>query len=253
CLMAEPALVADCVAAMRDEVELPVTVKHRIGLGRNESHGFVRDFIGTVAERGGCEVFIVHARNAWLEGLSPKENREVPPLRHEVVHRLKAEFPRLTIAVNGGLETPDQIAQELAHVDGVMVGRRAYHHPWDMAQWDRTFFAGPDSSTVGGTPGTAALPEAAGPDRALDRDEVEEALVAYMVREQALRGTPWPQVARHMLGLRNGQPGARRWRKVWSDHRLRDRPPQEVARLARAARLGTVEAAEPAAASAPAP
>lgn len=223
CLMAEPALVADCVAAMREVVQVPVTVKHRIGLGRDESYGFVRDFVGTVAERGGCEVFIVHARNAWLEGLSPKENREVPPLRHEVVHRLKVDFPRLTIAVNGGLETPAHIAQQLAHVDGVMVGRRAYHHPWDLAGWDRAFFGGAD-------PGSEP-----------DPDTVEEAMVAYMVREQALRGTPWPQVARHMLGLRNGQPGARRWRQVWSDHRLRERSPQEVARLARQARVRSTE------------
>lgn len=222
CLMAEPRLVADGVAAMREAVDLPVTVKHRIGLGRDESYGFVRDFVGTVAERGGCEVFVVHARNAWLEGLSPKENREVPPLRYAIVHRLKAEFPRLTIVVNGGLETPAQMAQELAHVDGVMVGRRAYHHPWDLARWDTTFFGEPH-------------------DPATDHESVEEAMVAYMVREHAARGTPWPQVARHMLGLRNGQPGARRWRQVWSDHRLRERRPEEVARLAREARIGTVE------------
>ena len=230
CLMAEPTLVGDCVAAMRGAVDIPVTVKHRIGLGRDESWGFVRDFVGTVAGRGGTEVFIVHARNAWLEGLSPKENRDVPPLRYATVHRLKAEFPHLTIAVNGGLETPVQIAQQLAHVDGVMVGRRAYHHPWDLAAWDSTFFG--ESR-----------------DPATDCDTVEEAMVAYMAREQALRGTPWPQVARHMLGLRNGQPGARRWRQVWSDHRLRDRPPHEVARRARQARLATVEPADHAAAT----
>lgn len=112
CLMAEPQLVADCVKAMRDATALPVTVKHRIGVDRIESYGFVRDFVGTVAAAG-CEVFIVHARNAWLQGLSPKENREIPPLRYELVAQLKREFPQLTIAVNGGLKTPDQIATQL--------------------------------------------------------------------------------------------------------------------------------------------
>jgi tRNA-dihydrouridine synthase A len=241
CLMAEPALVADCVAAMREAVDVPVTVKHRIGLGRDESYGFVRDFVGTVAERGGCEVFIVHARNAWLEGLSPKENREVPPLRYDVVHRLKADFPPLTIVVNGGLEAPAQIAEQLAHVDGVMVGRRAYHHPWDLAGWDEAFLG-----AGGASPGLATGCDAAAAWEGID--EVERAMVDYMQREQAVRGTPWPQVARHMLGLRNGQPGARRWRQVWSDHRLRERRPEEVARLARQARVGTVEPADLAAA-----
>ena len=135
CLMAEPALVADCVRAMRDAVAVPVTVKHRIGLDHNEDYGFVRDFVGTVATAG-CDVFIVHARNAVLKGLSPKENREVPPLRYDVVHRLKREFPALTIVANGGLATWDAIERELAHVDGVMLGRVAYHDPWLLAQAD---------------------------------------------------------------------------------------------------------------------
>ena len=114
CLMAEPELVADCVKAMRDAVALPVTVKHRIGIDRVEDYGFVRDFVGTVALRGGCEVFIVHARSAWLHGLSPKENREVPPLRYEMVYRLKRDFPALSIVLNGGLTTDPQIGR--AHV-----------------------------------------------------------------------------------------------------------------------------------------
>ncbi|MCH8855768.1 MAG: tRNA dihydrouridine(20/20a) synthase DusA, partial [Proteobacteria bacterium] len=117
CLMAEPQLVADCVKAMRDATALPVTVKHRIGIDRIESYDFVRDFVGTVAAAG-CEVFIVHARNAWLQGLSPKENREIPPLRYEIVAQLKRDFPALTIAVNGGLKTPDEIAAQLTQVDG---------------------------------------------------------------------------------------------------------------------------------------
>ena len=214
CLMAEPALVADGVRAMRDAVSIPVTVKHRIGIDRHESYAFVRDFVGTVAERGGCEVFIVHARNAWLNGVSPKENRELPPLRHEVVARLKADFPALGFVVNGGIASLAQIEGHLEQVDGVMVGRAAYHHPADLAEWDARFF------------GAAAQP--------LDCDHVEAAMVAYMTRVQAT-GEPWSHVSRHMLGLRNGQPGARRWRQVWSDHRLKNEPPHAVSRLARSA------------------
>src|SRR5438477_7401321 len=135
CLMADPALVAQCVVAMRGAVAIPVTVKHRIGLDHNEDYGFVRDFIGMVAAAG-CEVFIVHARNAVLKGLSPKENREVPPLKYEIVHRLKRDFPALTIVINGGLTRWDAIERELSHVDGVMLGRAAYHDPWQLAQAD---------------------------------------------------------------------------------------------------------------------
>ncbi|MCM5680082.1 tRNA dihydrouridine(20/20a) synthase DusA [Schlegelella sp. S2-27] len=211
CLMSEPLLVADCVKAMRDAVDIPVTVKHRIGIDKVESYDFVRDFVGTVAQAG-CEVFVVHARNAWLKGLSPKENREVPPLRYELVHRLKREFPRLTIAINGGLGDDDAIAAQLQHLDGAMIGREAYHNPWVMATWDARFF---------------------GDERAIpDREAVEEEMVRYCEREAA-RGVPWPHVARHMLGLRNGLPGARRWRQVWSDHRLKGEPASAVYRQAR--------------------
>ncbi len=214
CLMAEPALVADCVAAMRDACTLPVTVKHRIGIDQQESYDFVRDFVGTLAERGGCSVFIVHARNAWLKGLSPKENREVPPLRYEQVYRLKADFPQHTFVINGGIHTDDQIAEHLAHVDGVMLGRHAYHEPWALAGWDTRFFGAPA--------------------RVADRAEAEAAYVAYMTRLVA-QGTPWSHAARHMLGLHNGLPGARRWRQVWSDHRLKAESPAAVSALARQA------------------
>ena len=211
CLMAEPQLVADCIKAMVDAVAVPVTVKHRIGIDKAESYEFVRDFVGTVSEAG-CKVFLVHARNAWLKGLSPKENREVPPLRYEFVHRLKREFPQLTIAVNGGITTAEQTAAQLEHVDGVMVGREAYHNPWWLAQWDAEFFGEPPNG--------------------LSRESVEELMCDYMAREAAAHGTPWSAIARHMLGLRNGLPGARRWRQVWSDHRLKDRAPHEVMTLA---------------------
>ena len=129
CLMAEPNLVADCVKAMRDAVSLPVTVKHRIGLDGDQDYRFVRDFVATVAEAG-CETFIVHARNAVLKGLSPKENREIPPLRYEYVRRLKRDFPQLSIVLNGGVSDWETIERELAHVDGVMLGRTAYHDPY---------------------------------------------------------------------------------------------------------------------------
>jgi tRNA-dihydrouridine synthase A len=218
CLMAEPALVADGVAAMRDAVSIPVTVKHRIGIDRVDDYGFVRDFVGTVAARGGCSVFVVHARNAWLQGLSPKQNREVPPLRYEVVHRLKADFPALTIVANGGIRTSEQIAEQLARVDGVMVGREAYQHPWSMAGWDVDFLG-------------ATAPAA------VSREEVEEEMVGYMER-MAGQGVHWHAAARHMMGLWNGTAGARRWRQVWSDHRLKALPVREVAARATAARQG---------------
>jgi tRNA-dihydrouridine synthase A len=211
CLMNEASLVADCVKAMVDAVDIPITVKHRIGIDKEEGYGFVRDFVGTVAEAG-CTVFIAHARNAWLKGLSPKENREIPPLRYELVHQLKLDFPHLTIAINGGLTTNAQLAEQLDHVDGVMLGREAYHNPWWLADWDATFFG------------------AAGTD--LTREVVEERMVDYMEREAAEHGTHWYSIARHMLGLRHGLAGSRKWRQVWSDHRLKALPAREVFAIA---------------------
>lgn len=213
CLMAEPALVRDCVRAMRDAADLPVTVKHRIGLDRVESYAFVRDFVGTVGEAG-CSVFIVHARNAWLDGLSPKGNREVPPLRPDVVAQLKRDFPRWTFIVNGGLTATVQLVRELARVDGVMIGRAAYHDPWRLREWETEAF------------GTE-------PPGSIDRAGVEAAMVGYMQRQADQHGTPWTSIARHMMGLHLGQPGARRWRQVWSDHRLRGLTPSEVSAQAR--------------------
>ena len=213
CLMNEAPLVADCVKAMRDAVDLPITVKHRIGIDRIERYDFVRDFVGTVADAG-CEVFIVHARNAWLQGLSPKENRDIPPLRYEFAYRLKQDFPGLTIVLNGGVTSKEAIAQHLAHVDGVMVGREAYHNPWLMACWDTDFL------------GASTNPAAT-------RDEVEAAMVSYMQTLAQTRGVAWSQVARHLLGLRNAQPGARHWRQVWSDHRLKAEDPAVVSAAAR--------------------
>ncbi|GAC1604183.1 MAG: tRNA dihydrouridine(20/20a) synthase DusA [Ramlibacter sp.] len=211
CLMAEPQLVADCVKAMVDAVGVPVTVKHRVGIDQTESYAFVRDFVGTVSQAG-CSTFLVHARNAWLKGLSPKENREVPPLRYETVHRLKREFPQLTFAVNGGITTSAQVMGQLQELDGVMIGREAYHNPWWLAQWDSEFFGEPQAPVT--------------------RESVEEQMTHYMAREAAASGTPWSSIARHMLGLRNGLPGARRWRQVWSDHKLKGLHPRDVMALA---------------------
>jgi tRNA-dihydrouridine synthase A len=223
CLMAEPQRVADGVKAMRDACTLPVTVKHRIGIDRVERYGFVRDFVGTLAEAG-CEVFIVHARNAWLDGLSPKDNREIPPLRYGIVHRLKQDFPSLCIVINGGIAGDAAIREQLRQVDGVMIGREAYHHPWSMASWDAGFLGD-----------AAAAPQ---------RERVEADMVRYMEGLQA-RGQPWTHASRHMLGLWNGTPGARRWRQVWSNHRLKDQPVAQVARLADAARCREIAAPVP--------
>ncbi len=224
CLMAEPQLVADCVKAMVDVVDVPVTVKHRIGIDKSESYSFVRDFVGAVSEAG-CHTFIVHARNAWLKGLSPKENREVPPLRYELVHRLKREFPALSIAINGGITTGEQVAAQLQELDGVMVGREAYHNPWWLASWDQAFF---DADAGEKT-----------------RESVESQMVDYMAAQATEHGTPWPSIARHMLGLRHGLPGARRWRQVWSDHQLKNLHPREVMALAHAPALRGQDLASP--------
>ena len=221
CLMAEAPLVRDGVAAMRDAVghALPITVKHRTGIDRIESYDFVRDFVATVAEAG-CTVFIVHARNAWLKGLSPKENRELPPLRYDIVHRLKAELPQLTIVINGGIDSNAQNDEQLHHLDGVMLGRAAYHQPALMVDWDARYW------------GQGQAPQADDPWR----EAVEAQMVDYMDRQQREHAVPWSHMARHMLGLWAGQPGARRWRQVWSDHHHKALPAQQVMRLAKAAR-----------------
>ena len=199
CLMAEPQLVADCVKAMRDAVTIDVTVKHRIGIDKVENYGFVRDFVGTVADAG-CTTFIVHARNAILKGLSPKENREIPPLKYEVAYELKREFPGLEIIINGGIKTADEIAQHLEHVDGVMMGREAYHNPYAMALYDARFY-GDDTQVK-------------------SRQQVLAAMIPYIQAELAAhgaRGLKLNSITRHMLGLMAGLPGARNFRQVMSD------------------------------------
>ncbi|MBB5018534.1 tRNA-dihydrouridine synthase A [Chitinivorax tropicus] len=196
CLMAEPLLVADCLKAMQDRVDIPVTVKHRIGIDKIEEYGFLRDFVGQVHDRSGCQVFIVHARNAILKGLSPKENREIPPLKYDYVHQLKHDFPHLEILINGGITCHDAIANHLQHVDGVMVGREAYHNPYWLAEVDARYY---------------------GDDRqAPSRSEVIHAFMPF-VESCLADNVPLPFITRHILGLFQGQPGARQWRRTLSD------------------------------------
>ncbi|HET6726264.1 MAG TPA: tRNA dihydrouridine(20/20a) synthase DusA [Gammaproteobacteria bacterium] len=196
CLMADPQLVADGVAAMRNACGLPVTVKTRIGIDKDEGGDRLFDFVETVAAAG-CDTFIVHARNAWLKGLSPKQNREIPPLRYDLVYRLKRERPDLTIAINGGIKTLDETRAHLAHVDGVMVGREAYAQPYFLAEVDREIFG-------------AHAP-------VNDRDAVLEAYVPYASRQRA-KGVPLNRLVRPLFGLYQGCTGARRWRRHLSEH-----------------------------------
>jgi tRNA-dihydrouridine synthase A len=197
CLMAEPELVADCVQAMRDATPLPVTVKHRIGIGRSEDYDFMRRFVETVA-RAGCTTFIVHARNAILHGLSPKQNREIPPLRHDFVLRLKNDHPELEIVINGGIRTWSEVDAQLAVLDGVMLGRAAQSDPWLFAQADAHVFA--DAS------------------RSPSRADVVERVADYAAAEIAA-GTPLRHIVRHLHALYRGRPVARRWRQMLSDAR----------------------------------
>ncbi len=208
CLMAEPALVRDCVAAMRAAVDIPVTVKSRIGIDDHEDYGFLRDFVATVADSG-CEVFVVHARKAILDGLSPKENREIPPLRYEFVYRLKQEFPQLTVVLNGGVRDLDAVRAHLAQVDGVMIGREAYHNPYFLAQLEQA---------LNGT----ALPR---------REEIMARFMDYLAG-QLERGVRLSAMTRHVLGLYLGQPGARRWRRQLAEGACRPGAGLEVVRAA---------------------
>jgi tRNA-dihydrouridine synthase A len=201
CLMAEPGLVADCVKAMRDAVTIDVTVKHRVGIDDIESYDFVRDFVGTIAAAG-CDTFIVHARNAVLKGLSPKQNREIPPLKYDFAYRLKRDFPDLEIIINGGIKTQAEIDLHLIHVDGVMLGREAYHNPFLMAGFDARYY--PD------------LPHDEMPTRAA----VIDRMLPYAGQQLARHGSAGLRlnsITRHMLGLMAGMPGARMFRQTLSD------------------------------------
>ena len=196
CLMARPRLVADCVAAMVDACDIPVTVKHRIGIDDMETYEELVAFVEPVAAAG-CEVFIVHARKAWLHGLSPKQNREIPPLNYPWVYRLKRDFPHLTIVINGGIQTLDECRAHLAHVDGVMIGREAYQNPWMLSEVDAQLF---------GIEKTAR-----------SRDDVMAGLLPYVERQLA-HGVHLNHITRHILGLYQGVPGARKFRRHLSEN-----------------------------------
>jgi tRNA-dihydrouridine synthase A len=196
CLMAEPDLVADCVKAMIDAVSVPVTVKQRTGIDDLNSYGKLCDFVGTL-HQAGCRTFIVHARQAWLKGLSPQENREIPPLDYDRVYALKRDFPECEIVVNGGVKTLEECEHHLEIVDGVMIGREAYKNPWILADADGRLFSDPHP-----------LPT---------RQQIVDQLVPFVEAELA-KGTPLIRILRHTLGLFKGQPGARTWRRQLSVH-----------------------------------
>lgn len=197
CLMAEPKLVADCMKAMQDAVDLPVTVKHRLGLDYDESYAFVRDFVGEIYHTG-CRVFVTHARNAVLKGLSPKDNREIPPLRYDVVARLKRDFPDALFILNGGLNDVWQMQARANEFDGVMIGRAAWHEPYLLREASQLLW--PDVEV-------------------LSNEAIVESMMAY-VSQELENGVPMRLLVKPMLGLVNGQKGSRLWRRTLSDHRL---------------------------------
>lgn len=199
CLMLQPELVRDGIAAMQQAVSIPVTVKCRIGVDREESYGFLKNFVVTVMESG-CKTFIVHARNAWLDGLSPKENRNIPPLRYDIVYQLKQEFPDLEIIINGGIKTYAEIDENLKHVDGVMLGREAYHNPYVLSEMDQRYYD--DQSLVP------------------SRHDVVKAMLPY-IQQQCEQDVSLKHITRHMLGIFHAQAGARLWRRYLSDNAVK--------------------------------
>jgi tRNA-dihydrouridine synthase A len=197
CLMAEPDLVAQCVAAMKEVVDIPVTVKTRIGIDDQDSYEFLTNFVTLVSETGGCEQFTIHARKAWLSGLSPKENREIPPLDYSRAYQLKQDFPHLTIAVNGGVKTLAEAKEHLQHLDGVMIGREAYQSPYLLAEVDQQIF-GLDTPVK-------------------KRSQLVQEMYPY-IEQQLAQGSYLGHITRHMLGLFQNMPGARQWRRHISEN-----------------------------------
>lgn len=206
CLMTEPGLVADCVAAMIDAVDVPVTVKTRIGVDDHDSYEALQAFVERTAAAG-CRSFAIHARKAWLSGLSPKENREVPPLRYDIVYDLKRDFPELEIVINGGIQSLEEAAAHLRKVDGAMIGRAAYQSPYILAEADRRFF------------GTT--------EKQRSREQIVADFLPYVER-RLTEGVPLKSITRHMLGLFNGLPGARAWRRHLSEEAHRPGAGPEV-------------------------
>ncbi len=194
CLMKNPALVADCIKAMQDAVSIPITVKCRIGIDDSEDYTFLEDFIKPIADTG-CKTFIIHARKAWLQGLSPKENRDIPPLQYDIVERLKQNFPDLNLPVNGGIKTLSDVKEKLEKFDGVMIGREAYQNPWFLRELEEEIYK------------TQNL---------LSAEEVVLQMIPYIEDQGKRFGTPVKSVTRHMTGLFHGLPGARQWRQILS-------------------------------------
>lgn len=193
-LMETPEKVADCFKKMQDAVDIPVTIKCRIGIDEHEEYPFLEKFITAVSEAG-CKTFVVHARKAWLQGLSPKENREIPPLRFDIVEQIKKAFPDLTIILNGGVGTVEDIQDKLTDFDGIMVGRRAYQDPWFMQDVERDVF---------------------GNDNLLTKEEIVDRMIPYIAKQNEKYGTPVKSVTRHMIGLFQGERGAKSWRRILS-------------------------------------
>ena len=216
--MAKPELVADCVSAMRAVVDIPVTVKTRIGIDDSDDIQFLTDFVGVVKDAG-CSQFIIHARKAWLQGLSPKENREIPPLNYPRVYQLKQQFPELDIAINGGIKTVEDCLQHLQHLDGVMIGREVYTNPLLLAQIDRALYL--DETPVP-TP-----------------HQVVRQMLPY-IEQQMQQGARFWHIARHMLGIFQGVPGARQWRRHLSEigHLASSGPEVLEAALAKVSEIG---------------
>lgn len=212
CLMAEPELVAECIRAMEESINIPLSVKTRIGIDHTDSYENLAHFVETLAAAGG-DSFIIHARKAWLEGLSPRENREIPPLNYAIPMRLKRDFPQLEIILNGGVRSLEQASRLLENVDGIMIGREAYQNPWMFAQADTRFF------------GSAYQPQS--------RYQVLDALLPFIER-QLEQGVALQRISRHILGLFRGVPGARSWRRHLSEHAHRKRAGVEVIRQAAA-------------------
>jgi tRNA-dihydrouridine synthase A len=199
CLMLEPDLVRDCMSAMLDAVDIPVTIKTRLGVDDHYSYQFMSDFVHRVAESG-CSVFIMHARKAMLAGLSPKQNRDVPPLHHDWVYRLKQQTPELEIVINGGIDSAEAAKHHLQHVDGVMLGRAAYHSPWVLAECHQLFY---------------------GNQAVTSREDIVGQMSVYLER-QVREGTAVKHISRHLLGLFQGMPGAKAWRRYISENAFKD-------------------------------
>jgi tRNA-dihydrouridine synthase A len=210
CLMAEPQLVADCISAMQESCTLPVTAKHRIGIDDLDSYELLSQFVDSLSVAG-CRTFIVHARKAWLQGLSPKQNRDVPPLSYDTVYRLKQDFPRLEIILNGGVTNLSQAGDHLQHVDGVMIGREAYHNPWVLAEADQQIFGAEETQQ--------------------SRHAIIGSLLP-LVELECSRGIPLKRITRHILGLFHGQPGAKKWRRYLSENAHKPEAGPETLRTA---------------------